>query len=29
VWPDGYDADKDRRYGETLVRSALWYGRDA
>jgi 16S rRNA (guanine966-N2)-methyltransferase len=29
AWPDGYEADKDRTYGETLVRSALWYGHDA
>jgi 16S rRNA (guanine966-N2)-methyltransferase len=29
LWPDGYDAERDRAYGDTLVRSALWYGRDA
>lgn len=29
VWPTGFEQDKDRTYGETLVRSALWYGRDA
>ncbi len=29
TWPEGYSADKDRRYGETIVRSALWYGREA
>ena len=29
VWPDGYHADRDRTYGDTMVRSALWYGRDA
>ena len=29
TWPDGYEVDRDRIYGETLVRSALWYGRDA
>jgi 16S rRNA (guanine966-N2)-methyltransferase len=29
TWPAGYEVDRDRIYGETLVRSALWYGRDA
>jgi 16S rRNA (guanine966-N2)-methyltransferase len=29
LWPDGYQADRDRTYGDTMVRSALWYGRDA
>ncbi|MFN8158280.1 MAG: 16S rRNA (guanine(966)-N(2))-methyltransferase RsmD [Candidatus Nanopelagicales bacterium] len=29
LWPDGYEVDRDRSYGDTLVRSALWYGRDA
>jgi len=29
TWPDGYEPERDRTYGETLVRSALWYGRDA
>jgi 16S rRNA (guanine966-N2)-methyltransferase len=29
TWPDGYEADRDRTYGDTVVRSALWYGRDA
>ena len=29
LWPDGYEPDRDRAYGDTLVRSALWYGRDA
>lgn len=29
LWPDGYEVDRDRAYGDTLVRSALWYGRDA
>ncbi len=29
VWPEGYDVDRDRTYGDTMVRSALWYGRDA
>lgn len=29
VWPTGYEPDRDRAYGDTLVRSALWYGRDA
>jgi 16S rRNA (guanine966-N2)-methyltransferase len=28
-WPAGFTPEKDRRYGETVVRSALWYGRDA
>jgi 16S rRNA (guanine966-N2)-methyltransferase len=28
-WPEGYSPDRDRRYGDTVVRSALWYGRDA
>ena len=29
LWPGGYEVDRDRAYGDTLVRSALWYGRDA
>jgi 16S rRNA (guanine966-N2)-methyltransferase len=29
TWPDGYEPDRERTYGETVVRSALWYGRDA
>jgi len=29
AWPDGYEPRKDRAYGDTLVRTALWYGRDA
>jgi len=29
VWPDGFEPERDRTYGDTLVRSALWYGRDA
>ena len=29
TWPAGYDAHRDRAYGDTVVRSALWYGRDA
>jgi 16S rRNA (guanine966-N2)-methyltransferase len=29
AWPSGYDPDRDRSYGDTEVRSALWYGRDA
>jgi 16S rRNA (guanine966-N2)-methyltransferase len=28
-WPLGYEPDRDRAYGDTIVRSALWYGRDA
>ncbi len=28
-WPDGYEPGRDRTYGDTVVRSALWYGRDA
>jgi 16S rRNA (guanine966-N2)-methyltransferase len=28
-WPEGCVAERDRTYGDTLVRSALWYGRDA
>ena len=28
-WPQGFEPDRDRRYGETLVHSGLWYGRDA
>jgi 16S rRNA (guanine966-N2)-methyltransferase len=28
-WPEGYRVDRDRSYGETVVRSALWYVRDA
>ncbi len=29
LWPDGYEPERDRAYGDTLVRAALWYGRDA
>jgi 16S rRNA (guanine966-N2)-methyltransferase len=29
AWPDGYEPGKDRKYGETVLRTALWYGRDA
>jgi len=29
LWPEGFQADRDRTYGDTMVRSALWYGRDA
>ena len=29
AWPAGYDALRDRDYGDTRVRTALWYGRDA
>ncbi|MFC6237827.1 16S rRNA (guanine(966)-N(2))-methyltransferase RsmD [Longivirga aurantiaca] len=29
AWPDGYEPGKDRTYGETVLRTALWYGRDA
>lgn len=29
AWPDGYEPLKDRTYGETVLRTALWYGRDA
>jgi 16S rRNA (guanine966-N2)-methyltransferase len=28
-WPEGYEPGRDRRYGETEVRTALWYRRDA
>ena len=28
-WPDGFEPRRERTYGETVVRSALWYGRDA
>jgi len=27
AWPDGYEPLKDRQYGETVLRTALWYGR--
>jgi 16S rRNA (guanine966-N2)-methyltransferase len=26
TWPDGYEPARDRRYGETLLVSGLWYG---
>jgi hypothetical protein len=29
AWPDGYEPGKERTYGETVLRTALWYGRDA
>ncbi len=29
AWPDGYEGLRDRPYGETVLRTALWYGRDA
>jgi 16S rRNA (guanine966-N2)-methyltransferase len=29
LWPDGYEPERDRQYGDTVVRGALWYGRDA
>ncbi|MGE3811421.1 MAG: 16S rRNA (guanine(966)-N(2))-methyltransferase RsmD [Candidatus Nanopelagicales bacterium] len=29
AWPEGYEGLKDRTYGETVLRTALWYGRDA
>jgi 16S rRNA (guanine966-N2)-methyltransferase len=29
AWPEGYDPLRDRAYGDTVVRSALWYGRPA
>jgi 16S rRNA (guanine966-N2)-methyltransferase len=29
AWPDGYEPGKDRKYGETVLRTALWYRRDA
>jgi 16S rRNA (guanine966-N2)-methyltransferase len=29
TWPDGFEPGRERTYGETVVRSALWYGRDA
>jgi 16S rRNA (guanine966-N2)-methyltransferase len=28
-WPATYEPGRDRTYGETVVRAALWYGRDA
>lgn len=28
-WPDGYEPGRERTYGETVLRTALWYGRDA
>ena len=27
IWPLGYAPDRERRYGETVLRSALWYRR--
>jgi 16S rRNA (guanine966-N2)-methyltransferase len=29
TWPEGFDAPKERAYGDTVVRTALWYGRPA
>jgi 16S rRNA (guanine966-N2)-methyltransferase len=29
TWPAGFEVGKERTYGETVVRSALWYGREA
>ena len=29
AWPEGFEPGKDRIYGETLLRTALWYGRAA
>jgi 16S rRNA (guanine966-N2)-methyltransferase len=29
TWPDGFEVGKERTYGETVVRAALWYGREA
>lgn len=29
AWPEGYEPERDRKYGETLLRTALWYGREA
>ena len=29
TWPAGFEPERDRIYGETVVRSALWYGREA
>jgi 16S rRNA (guanine966-N2)-methyltransferase len=29
TWPEGYEPGRDRDYGDTRVRTALWYGRDA
>jgi 16S rRNA (guanine966-N2)-methyltransferase len=29
AWPDGYEPLRDRAYGDTVVRTALWYGRPA
>jgi 16S rRNA (guanine966-N2)-methyltransferase len=29
AWPEGFDPLRDRAYGDTVVRSALWYGRPA
>jgi 16S rRNA (guanine966-N2)-methyltransferase len=27
IWPLGYEPERERRYGETVLRSALWYRR--
>ena len=29
TWPEGYEPGRDRDYGDTRVRTALWYGREA
>lgn len=29
AWPDGYRPERDRDYGDTRVRTALWYGHGA
>ena len=29
AWPDGFEPARDKDYGGTRVRSALWYGRRA
>lgn len=29
AWPEGFEPLRDRSYGDTVVRSALWYGRGA
>jgi 16S rRNA (guanine966-N2)-methyltransferase len=28
AWPPGYEPERTRTYGETVVLGALWYGRD-
>ena len=29
TWPAGYRPGRERRYGDTVLHEALWYGRDA